>query len=79
MISEKFRVDILGYLEYEDLVAEIYYEDQFVAMINQEKGFETLEIEIFPNNNEKWLFNFSEFEQVLQHAKRRLWELRKIS
>ena len=79
MISKNFRVDIVGDLDYEDLVADIYFKDQFVAMLTQEKGFEKLEIEIHPpKNQEKWLFKFSEFEEALQHAKLRLWKLRKL-
>ena len=79
MMSTNFRVDISGDLDYEDLVADIYFKDQFVAMLSQEKGFENLEIEIhLPKNQEKWLFKFSEFENALQYAKQRLWDLRKL-
>ena len=79
MMSENFRVDIVGDLDYEDLVADIYFKDQFVAMLIQEKGFKNLELEIHPpKNQEKWLFQFSEFEEVLRYAKQRLWELRKM-
>ena len=40
MINKKIRIDILGDLEYDDLVADIYFEDQIVAMLTQEFGFE---------------------------------------
>ena len=79
MENSNFRVDILGDLEYEDLVADIYFNDEPVAMLSQEKGFDNLEIEIYPcKSRDKWQFKYSEFEKVLQSAKQGLWELRKI-
>lgn len=77
-MEEKFKVRICSDLDYEDLVADIYFEDQIVAMLTQEQGFENLKIEVYPKNKQQaWLFNFSEFEKSLQYAKQRLWELRK--
>ena len=79
MINADFRVNIFGDLEYEDLVADIYFKDEFVAMLSQENGFENLEIEIhLPKGKEKWTFKFADFDRVLQHAKQRLWDLRKL-
>ena len=79
MIKSDFRVDVCSDLEYEDLIADIYFQDKFVAMITQEKGFKNLEIEIYaPKGQEKWLFKFSDFENVINHAKQRLWDLRKF-
>ena len=78
MINSKFRVDIVGDIEFKDLVADIYYEDRCLAMLSQEHGFDELEIEIYPpQDNKKWNFNYYEFEKVLNYAKQRLWELRK--
>ncbi len=80
MINEKFRVDIVSDLECEDLVADIYFEDQIFAVLKQEDGFENMQIELYPTKNQPfWLFKISEFEQVIQYAKQRLWDLRKIS
>lgn len=45
MINKKFRVDIVGDLEYKDLIADIYFEDPIVAMLTQEFGFENMEIQ----------------------------------
>ena len=61
------------------MCAEIYFENQFVAILTQEKGFENLEIEIHPPQNKKyWAFKFSEFEAVLKSAKEALWKMRKL-
>lgn len=65
---------------YNELCAEIFFDNQFVAIVTQEKGFENLEIEIHhPKNQNFWVFNFSEFTQVLRSAKEALWEMRKDS
>lgn len=44
------KILISSDLSYEKLVAEIYYKDKFVALINQERGINDLEIE-FPSSN----------------------------
>lgn len=77
MINKKFRIDIIGDLEQEDLSADIYFEDQIIAVLTQEFGFENMEIEIYPPKNQGfWRFKFSEFEDAIRYAKQRLWELR---
>jgi hypothetical protein len=79
MIYKEFRVVIASDLDYEDLVAEIYFKDQIVAMLTQELGFDYMEIEIYPSKTQDfWHFKFLEFENVIQYAKKRLLELRKI-
>lgn len=79
MIFKNFRVDIVGDLDMEDLSADIYFNGRFVAMLSQERGFENLEIELHPPKDTKfWVFNFAEFDEALQYAKNRLWELRKL-
>jgi hypothetical protein len=80
MINGKFRTDIVGDLDYEDLIADIYFEDQIVAVLTQESGFENLRISIHPpKDKEFWDFRLDEFEAVIHNAKERLWQLRKIS
>lgn len=80
-MNEKYRIDIADDPEYEDLIAEIYYESQFVAMLTQEGGFEHLRILIYsdPTLKNHWDFSFNEFQMAINHAKNRLWDLRKIS
>ncbi len=74
----KFKIIISSDVEYNDLCAEIYFDDQFVGILTQEQGFENLEIEIYPpKSNDHWTFQMSEFERVLQSAKQALWEMRK--
>jgi hypothetical protein len=66
-------------IDYEDLCAEIYFENEFVAILTQENGFDNLQIEIHPPLNQKfWVFNFSEFESIIQSAKETLYKMRKF-
>lgn len=65
--------------KFEDLVADIGFDTTLVALLTQEEGFDNLRIRIYPpKNQEYWDFRFDEFEQILNEAKQRLWELRKI-
>lgn len=78
-MNSNFEILISSDIDYDDLCAEIFYQGNFLAIISQEEGFENLDIEIYPPiNQERWQFKYSEFENVLQCAKQRLWELRKF-
>ena len=58
----KFKIIMSSDENYNELCAEIFFEDQFVAIVTQEKGFENLEVEIHhPKNKNYWVFKFSEF------------------
>ena len=64
--------------EYEDLIAEIYFDGEFVALVSQEAGFNLLDIQLHSRKSGKpWHFKVNEFEGALEKVKRRLWELRK--
>lgn len=74
-----FEFSISSDVDFEDLIADIGFEDNLVALLTQETGFENLRIRLYPpKNGGHWDFRFDEFEAILQHAKRRLWELRKV-
>jgi len=80
-MSEKFRIRVCSDLDYEEMVADICYEDCTVAMITQEKGIDHMEVTVYsPKNNEKeiWVFYLDEFLNVLQKAKKRLIEMQKL-
>ncbi len=75
-----FKILISSDLDYNELCAEFFFEDQFVGILTQERGFENLEIEIHsPPNQKFWIFKFSEFEAALNSAKNALWEMQKPS
>ena len=74
----RFKVSVGDDPDHEDLTAEIYYDGAYVAMVSQEAGFENAIVEIQPGPNlGGWSFPVLEFIQALEHAKRRLWELRR--
>ncbi|MCI5141507.1 MAG: hypothetical protein D3909_07235 [Candidatus Electrothrix sp. ATG1] len=74
-----FRVSVGDDPDHEDLTAEIYFRDYFVAMLTQEQGFDKLQIEIFQNpNGDAWTFLLEDFLKIIELSKQRLWNLRKI-
>lgn len=74
----KFTIDVGSDQEHEDLVAEIYWDEEFVAMLTQELGYERMAIAIHPRSDgEAWEFGYDEFIEILEKARKRLGELRK--
>ncbi len=65
-MKTKFKIIISSDQEYEELCAEIYYENRFVAILTQEKGFKNLEVAIYPQTKETWIFKFSDFLEVFK-------------
>lgn len=47
-MTSKFKILISSDIDYDELCAEIFFEDQFVGILTQEKGFKNLKIEIYP-------------------------------
>ena len=76
--SKKFDFVVSSNVDFEDLVAEIDYGDEFLCILDQDKGFEDIEIHIFPRKNgAEWNLPMDSFLRILDKAKDRLWELRK--
>ncbi len=49
---------------------KILYKQKTIAVLNQDKGIENIEIRIYSPTNEKfWCFSLDEFLQTLQKAK----------
>ena len=77
-MSQHFDIRVASDPEYEDLIAEIYTGDEFVLVISQEAGYDSLDIEIHPRvAGSPWKFKLTEIEAAIAAAKNRLWELRK--
>ena len=78
-MEKRFKIIISSDLQYNDLCAELYFDDQFVAIVTQEKGLENLEIEIHPPKNHSfWNFNLSEFQNILKSAQELLQKMQKL-
>lgn len=77
-MAQDFEIVVGSDQDYEDLIADIYYRGEFVCLISQENGYDSLDMEIHPRaNGQPWKFKLSAFEGEIAQAKRRLWDLRK--
>lgn len=80
-MNEMFKVELVTYIdEYEDMVAEIYYNDKFLVLLNQDNGIDdiNLEFNLSDIGSRKLQVNLKYFEEAVDFAKKRLWELRRI-
>jgi|LakMenEpi03Aug12_release.lakeMendotaPanAssembly.Ray.scaffolds.fasta_scaffold3388403_1 hypothetical protein len=74
----RFRVSVGDDDLHEDLTAEIYFDEKFVALVSQENGLEKAEVELQRcPDSDVWSFPLDAFLKVLEQAKHRLWELRR--
>lgn len=76
-----FEYSIASDVDFEDLIADIGFGTQLVALLTQEEGFENMRLRIYSPTNKKefWDFRLDEFETIIHQARQRLWELRTIS
>lgn len=75
-----FEFTIASDVDFEDLIADIGFGDNLVALLTQEEGFQNLRIRVYPpKDKEFWDFRLDEFEDIIHRAKQRLQELRKIT
>jgi hypothetical protein len=79
MTELHFEFTVASDVDFEDLIADIGFENNLVAVLTQEEGFQNLRIRIYPpKDKEFWDFRLDEFDSVVHRAKERLWELRKM-
>lgn len=76
--KNKFRVRICSDLDYEEMVADVCYENHTVAMVTQENGIENMEIEIFPLEKEIRSLPLNDFIESIAIAKKSLIEMKKL-
>lgn len=70
MGSNEFSIGISSNLDYEELTVQIYYNDDYLAEINMDKGKEHMEIEIMtPDNANFWTFQLDTFIKLLKSSK----------
>lgn len=78
-MTQDFEIIVGSDEDYEDLIADVYYQREFVCLISQEDGYASPDIDIHPKaNGQPWKFKLSDFEGAIAQAKKRLWELRKV-
>ncbi|QQS40239.1 MAG: hypothetical protein IPM63_12845 [Acidobacteriota bacterium] len=78
-----FHVDLLFPDEYENFIAEIYFNKDIVCILSQDTGYESIDIEfpseklgLFQRRRHEHSFKLKGFEEALAYAKQRLWDLR---
>jgi hypothetical protein len=77
-MNPSFRIVVGSDPDHEDLVGEIYFDDQIVCVLTQESGIANMDIEIFPRpDGTPWMFKLAEIEEALAAVKKRLWGLRR--
>jgi hypothetical protein len=77
-MSPRFRFTVGSEPDYEDLVGDLYFDDQIVCVLTQEAGFEAMQIEIHPpHEGRTWTFSLSDFDSALYALKQRMGELRR--
>ncbi|HIB69697.1 MAG TPA: hypothetical protein EYO33_32620 [Phycisphaerales bacterium] len=74
----RFRISVGDDDLHEDLTAEIYFDEKFLALVSQENGLDKAEIELQRcPDSDAWDLPLDAFLKVLEQAKYRLWELRR--
>ena len=74
----RFDITVCSDSGYEDRIAEIYFRGEFVAVIRQERGRESPDIEIHaPANGRPWIFDLEAVDAAVRRARQRLYDLRR--
>ena len=63
-MKSKFKITICSDVDYEELIAEIYYDEIYVGLLNQDRGPDQLEIELEPQFTKPW-FNVKKMAKSL--------------
>lgn len=79
-MKNKFQLRICSDLDYEEMVADISYDDHTLAMITQENGIKKMEIEVFPPDGKikSWKFLLDDYVSAIISAKQTLIRMQKI-
>lgn len=76
-MNPRFRITVGSEPDFEDLVGDLYFDDQIVCVLTQEEGFDKIRVQIFsPPECGAWSFLLNDFEEALAALKKRMWELR---
>jgi hypothetical protein len=75
----KFCVEVCSDSDFEDLVADITYDNHTIAMIIQDKGIDNMEVHFYDcyNNDLPVMVPLDEFLKTINFAKNRLIEMKK--
>ena len=79
-MNKKFIIEVCSDLDYEEMVADVSYENHTIATVTQENGIDAMEIEIFTPSGgmQSWKFLLNDFMEAITFAKNRLVEMKKL-
>ena len=77
-MNPRFRITVGSEPEYDDLVGDLYFDDQIVCVLTQEDGFDAMDMKLSsgPDCTPR-SFRLKDFEEALAALKQRMWELRR--
>lgn len=67
--KDQLKIVIASDVDYEELIAEIYCNDEFIALLQQEDGIDDIKIEFSPNLT---LLSLDWLQNALDEATRKL-------
>jgi len=77
-MNSRFRFTVGSEPYIEDLVGDLYFDDQIVCVLTQEEGLEAARMKLFCKpDRAAWDFPLADFEETLNALKQRMWELRR--
>lgn len=77
-MNPQFRITVGSEPDYDELVGDLYFDDNIVCVVTQEEGIERAQIELFsPPGGDRWKFSLRDFENALAVLKKRMWDLRR--
>lgn len=79
-MKDGFRIRLCSDVNFEEMVADICYEDNTIGTITQENGVDKMEIEIFPpvEGTGSWNFILDDFLEAINSAKECLRKMEKL-
>lgn len=76
-MNRQFRIEYCSDLDYEEIVADIYYNGNAICMITQDNGADNMNIKIYQNSNQTIDLPLNDYIEVIQLAKNELIKSRK--
>lgn len=77
-MNSHFRITVGSEPDYEDLVGDLYFDNQVVCVLTQEQDFEAMQMKLFcPKDGGTRSFPLADFEEALATLKNRMRELRR--
>jgi len=71
--SDGWEIKVCSDIEYEELIAEIYFDGEFFGLISQEAGPRLFQLEIHPRKGGgPWRLSLAEVEKAIAEAAGRL-------